>query len=145
MRSSGIIMMILMVGLVFTIFGFIISDLQQQYPDNDIDNSSWIGFYSQEYTEQINESATSLQRDLEQISDESNWFTKIGQGIIAIPNAVLQVFSIIIASMVNGAKIFIEAGSVFGIPTAIMVFGTVALIVVLVFSLINWWHSRTPA
>lgn len=137
-------MMILMIGLVFTIFGLIINDMQQQY-SNDIDNSSWTEFYDESYTNQINESATSLQEDLEEISDEDNWFTNVAQGVVAIPNAILSVFGIIISSMVNGVKIFIEAGNVFGIPTAVMVFGVVALIVMIVFSLVNWWHSKTPA
>lgn len=137
-------MMILMIGLVFTIFGLIINDMQQQY-SNDIDNSSWTEFYDESYTNQINESATSLQEDLEEISDEDHWFINVAQGVVAIPNAILSVFGIIISSMVNGVKIFIEAGNVFGIPTAVMVFGVVALIVMIVFSLVNWWHSKTPA
>ena len=144
MRSGSIITIILMIGLVFTIFGLVINDMQEQYA-NDIDNSSWGGFYDEEYTTAINNSATSLQEDLEEISDEDNWFTNIAQGVVAIPTAILSVFSIIIASMVNGGKIFIEAGNTFGIPTAVMVFGMVGLIVVVVFSLINWWHSKTPA
>lgn len=134
-----------MVGLVMTIFGSIVTDLQQQYPNSTIDNSSWSGIYDESYTSQINESASSLQADLEEISDEDNWFTNVAQGVIAIPNAILSVFSIIIASMVNGGKIFIEAGAVGGIPTPVMIFGTVALMIVVVFSLINWWHSKSPA
>lgn len=144
MRSGSIISIILLVGLVFTIFGLVIADFQTQYPTETVDNSTWIGFYDENYTQQINESSLRLQANLEEISDEDNWFTNVGQGLVVIPNAVLNVFGILIASMSNGAKIFIQSGVIFGIPTAVMVFGTVALIVLIVFSLINWWHSKTP-
>ena len=65
--------------------------------------------------------------DLEEISDEDNWFVNVGQGLVAIPNEILSVFAIIISSMVNGGKIFIQAGVVFGIDETIMEFGMVAL------------------
>ena len=136
-------MIVLLVGLVFTIFGLIIVDLQSQYPNN-IDNSTWTDLYDESYTRYINESATSLQTDLEEISDEDYWFTNVAQGVVAIPNAILSVFGIIIASMGNGISIFVDAGGIFGIPTPVMAFGVLALIVIVVFSLINWWHSRTP-
>lgn len=142
MRSSSVISIILMVGLVFTIFGLIITDMQRYYED-DIDNSSWSGFYDEEYTTDINESATKLQTSFQNIGDEDSWFKKLGLGVVAIHNSVLETFTIIISSMVIGGKIFTESGVIFGIPKSVMLFGTVALIVTIVFSLLNWWHSKT--
>lgn len=143
MRSGSIITIVLMVGLVFAIFTSIMIDFQSQYA-NDIDNSSYTGFYNDEYTNQINDSATDLQDALENIGSESNFFTKIGAGVVAISKAILILPKIIILSLVNAGKIIIEAQNVFGLPAPVMIFINIGLIIAVIFSLVNWWHSETP-
>jgi len=141
MRSSSVVMIVLLVGLVFAIFSSIMVDFRGNY-DNDIDNSSWTGFYNEEYTTGMDNDAKNLTEALQNIGTESNFFTKIGAGVVAITKAVLLVPKMIFNSLVNAGKILIEAQNIFGLPMAVMVFINLGLAVAVIFALVNWWHSK---
>lgn len=143
MKVSSVITITLLVGLVFTIFVSIVGDMQGQYPNN-IENSSWAGYYDSNYTDAINESASNIKNRLEEIGDEDNWFIDVAQGAVAIPFVLFDVFVMIIASLTNLLKITVRAGTDY-VPAEVMIFGIVALLVAVVISLINWWKSDTPA
>ena len=144
MKISSIMMITLIVGLIIVAFTSIVGDMQEQYPVNDINQSSWANIYDTEYTDYLNKSATDLKNQFEEISDEDAWFTNVGQGLVAIPSVILNVFQIAIKSMTNLVAIFMNIGSIY-LPTKVMVFGVIALLIIVVISLVNWWHTKAPA
>lgn len=144
MKISSFMMITLLIGLVFFIFTSVINDMQSQYPLNNLNQSAWNTLYDSSYTSYLNTSATDLQHQLEEINDQDNWFTNVGQGLVAIPSVLLNVFKIAIGSMTNLISLFTNGASRY-VPSEVMVFGTIALLIIVVISLINWWHSKSQA
>ena len=65
MKSSGYILIILMVGLCFAIVGSVVNDFETQYPDIEV-NTSWESDY--DYTSEINDSISGLKDKFDIIS-----------------------------------------------------------------------------
>lgn len=138
MKAGEFVLIILMVALVFTTVGLIVSDFETQYPDVDV-NTSWSEDY--DYSDQINESATDLKDKFETITnDETGWFAKAIAGITAVPTVIIFVPSVILESLVNGIKIVVGLGDDIGIPAVIITYAIIGLMIIIIFALIGWWH-----
>ncbi len=138
MKLSNFITMILVIGLSFALVGAIITDLETNYPEVDI-NSTWEDDY--DYTEEINKSTYGLKTRFDDIGDEdAGWWTRITAGITAIPLAVIFVPSIIIKTLIYSVEIFTNIAKAVGIPPFVVVFGIVAILVIMMFGLIAFWH-----
>lgn len=142
MKVGTIVMMLLLVGFVFVAAGIIISDMETQYPDIDI-NSSWQGKY--DYSLEINESAGKIEEKFKAIEEEERGWLKFLVGIAAIPTAIIQTMKIILLSMTKGIVVVTGIGSDIGIPPAIIVFGIIALIIAIIFSIVKFWRKEEYA
>ena len=140
MDLKGYVLSVLLVGLVITTVGLIVSDLETQYPDVDVNTSSWAGKWN--YVEDINDSVDDLKTSLEKLGDEEvGWFTKLVEGALAIPWAVIKMISTtLFFATTKGIIIISEIGLTLGLPPTILAFGIVALIVIIVFKLMQFWR-----
>jgi len=137
MKLSTFVLMILMVAFVFAGVGLMIDDMETNY-NVDI-NSSWTEDY--DYSDGINASASELKNKFDDITnDEKGWFAKAVEGISAIPTVILFVPQVIIESLVNAIKIISGFGDELGVPTTIITYAIIGLMVIIVFALIGWWH-----
>ena len=139
MKISENIIIVLLIGMSFTAFGMIITDFETQYPDVSINKTSWEGKYN--YTERINNSATSLKEDIEKIGDDTatgGW--QVFSAIVAIPKAVFYVVSILFLSIGFGLNIFSGILNSLGVPLFIQVIGTLIIIILIIFAAISFQH-----
>ena len=138
MRLSSYILVILAIGLVFATVGSVISDLKVQYPEVNPD-TSWENQY--DYSEEINKSLEGLQIRFEIIGDEDKgWFSQIAAGITAVPLAIIFIPVIIFKTIVYAVKIFGSVATDIGIPQFVQFFGVVAILIVIIFALVSFWH-----
>ena len=138
MRLSSYILVVLAIGLVFATVANIIHDLQIQYPEVEVD-TSWENEY--DYTEELNESASGIKSRFDKIGDEDvGWFSQLTAGITAIPLAIIFIPVVIFKTMKFAVIIFSSVATDIGIPAFVQVFGVVAIIIVITFALLSFWH-----
>lgn len=139
MDFKGFILSVLLIGLIITTVGFIVSDFETQYPEVDVNTSSWSGKWN--YADDLNASVTSIKEKFEVLGDpELGWFAKLAEGITAIPEAVILVAKSMFSATVKGVIIITDVGFLVGIPPQIYSIGIVALIIIIVFKLVEWWR-----
>ena len=140
MDLKGLVLCVLLVGFVFVTVGFIVDDLKTEYPEVNVNTSSWEGRW--DYMEDINTSVVVVQEKIMKMGDpEVGWFTRLAEGAISIPWAIITMMTqTLFLAIANGAVIVSEVGLTVGVPTVILAFGTVALIIVVVFKLIEFWR-----
>jgi len=138
MKISSYILIVLMVGLVFAIVGSIVSDFGTQYPDIII-NKSWEDQYN--YADEINESVISLKEKFDIIGDEDvGWFSKLAAGITAIPIAIITVPVVLFKTVSYGITIITSLGTEIGVPAFVTYFAIIAILIIIVFALVSFWH-----
>jgi len=138
MKIGTFVMMILVIGLVFSVIGSIVGDFQTQYTNSTV-NTDWAEDY--DYSKEINSSVSNLKIQLEKLDDENvGWFEKLGAGITAIPFAVIAAVDVILESASFGINIVADLGAEFGVPSSVIFFGVTALIIAVVFMLISFWR-----
>jgi len=139
MDFKGYILSILLVGLVITTVGLIVSDLETQYPEVNVNTSSWAGKWN--YADDLNDSVNSIKEKFEVLGDpERGWFSKLAEGITAIPEAIILVAKSMFFATAKGVIIITDIGFLTGVPPQIYAVGIVALIIVIVFKLVEWWR-----
>jgi len=130
--------MILMVGLVFAIVASILSDFETQYP-NIIVNKSWEEQYN--YADEINESVISLKEKFDIIGDDDiGWFSKLTAGITAVPIAIITVPAVLFKTISYGITIVTSLGTEIGVPAFVTYFAIVAILIIIIFALVSFWH-----
>ena len=137
MKISDYIIIVLLIGMSFTAFAMIITDFETQYPDVEINKTSWEGEYN--YSDAINVSASSLKSDIDKIGDETGGW-QVFSAIVAIPKAVLNVVSILFLSIGFGLNIFSGILNSIGVPPFVSAVGTVIIIIVVLFAAISFYH-----
>jgi len=99
MRATEYLFYVVMIGVLFWIVIAGIGDLNQGFPENEINTSSLDGDYNK--IETIQQRANNSLENFKTLEDESkSWFQKIGAGIVAIPYAVVSFPIMIIESVV---------------------------------------------
>ena len=127
-----------MVGLIFAVVASILSDFETQYPDVMI-NKSWEEKY--DYVDEINESVISLKEKFDIIGDEDiGWFSKLAAGITAVPIAIVTVPVVLFKTVSYGIIIITSLGEEIGIPSFVIYFAVVAILIIIVFALVSFWH-----
>ena len=139
MKISEYVIIVLLIGMSFTAFGSILLDLETQYPDVEINKTSWEGEYN--YSDAINDSASELKADIEKIGDDTatgGW--QVFSAIVAIPKAVLNTVKILFFSIAFGMDIFSGILDTIGVPPFVTAVGTVIIIIVVLFAAISFYH-----
>jgi hypothetical protein len=150
MKLSGFIVILLFVSFVFLSVGIIVSDIEKNYPDtyeSDYENQENITTLQERYSFEDNiETEMEILKDrLESFSQaETGWETfKAVVGMIPVPFVIMYVPAKVIGlTLVNGYLLIEDAGSILGIPKGVIGIGVVALLVIVIFKLISWWHAK---
>lgn len=138
MKLSGYILIILMTGLCFAIVGSIVNDFAVYYPDVQI-NTSWETKYN--YANSINQSVSGVKERFDIIEDEdTGWFTKLTAGIEAVPLAIITVPRVMFETIATGFTIVSDLGKEIGIPPFVITITIIAIIIIVLFALVSFWH-----
>jgi len=138
MRLSSYILVVLTIGLCFALVGYVVNDFEVYYPDINVD-TAWEDDY--DYVNEINSSMGGVQEKFDKIADEDiGWFSQITTGIVAIPIVIIAMPVVIFKTIKYAILIFSSVATNIGIPPFVQLFGTLAIIIVITFALISFWH-----
>lgn len=138
MRGMEYLSLIVVIGVFVYLTVDGATQLNQKFPDNQIDTSNLTGDYNK--IDEINSRVNSTCESFQKLSDEdTNWFQKIGAGIVAIPRAVLN-FPILIAFAVSTLFGFITTGLGSFIPQTILLAIMVFLMIEITKQLLQFFH-----
>jgi hypothetical protein len=139
MNISEFIMIILVLGGFFFIFGLMTQEAQDYYPEAGINDSEWYDKY--DYVSDVNSSIYPLKESFDTISDENKgWFSKLTAGIAAIPAAVIAIPSLIFGSLSTGGSIISGTFTTLNIHPYFIVLVGVMILVWAVFKLIEVYN-----
>ncbi len=125
MRGSEYLILVVILGIVAIGMGMYVNDLNTVYPDNPIDGTT-ISQYND--FQAVANTANKSFENFRKLGDDSNWFQKIGAGIVAIPYAVIS-FPIMIYEAVSALTKFM-GGGLTGIIPAGIIFALIALLTI---------------
>lgn len=134
MRPSAFFAIVFIVIFAFTAFAAIISDFGNYYPDVKV-NTTWEGNFT--YGERLNESGTKIQREIQNISEKTGFFSVVVGGAFAMARAVIEAFKLTIggAAYAIGSIAFI--GEQIGIPPFAIAIAVTVFIFALVFGILT--------
>ena len=138
MKLSSYILVVLAIGLCFALVGNVVNDFETYYPDINVD-TAWEDEYN--YVEELNDSVSLVINGFNKIKDTKlGWFSEVTATIVAIPLAIIVLPGVIFSTLKYTGIIFTSVANEIGIPDYVIWFGSVAIIVVITFSLISFWH-----
>ena len=145
MKLSMIGGVILLLTLVFFLFGQIIDDMNANYGNTSISptggfNRSIISDFDD--IERINKSIKPIQ-DLFEIIDEKRGFLDIiGNFAIVLPKAIIAVPASIFTIGVLGKSRLEDILMLVGINRTVIDIAIIALALLIIFGIVGWWHRR---
>jgi len=138
MKLGEFVIIILVVGLIFTAVSIIVIDMEDQYSEISVDKA-WRDDY--DFSSKINVSATKLQNAFAKIGKEEGWsLNKILATVSAIPTVVTEVPNIIFISLGDSISLVTGMSTDLSVPLVIISFFIIGLTVLVVFALLSWWH-----
>lgn len=145
MKLSILAIIILMLTLVFFLFGQVIDDMNTNYGNTSISpsgefNTSLISDFDD--VETINESIAPIQEGFEQISKSDGFLNVLGNFAIVLPKAIIAVPSVLFTVAVLGKQRFEDVLILFGIGPEIILIALTILAVFVIFTIVGWWHRR---
>jgi len=136
MRMETIVMIVVVIGLTFTIVGLMANDLKKQYPETNVEN--FTGKY--DYTQEISEKSDNIVNYFNKIGNaESGW--QILTGIAAFPFAVIEAVSLILTSLTSGVSIVTGLGTETKIDPVVLSFIVLMITITIIFALIKFWRK----
>ena len=138
MKLITIIMGVLVIGFVLITVGLFVSDLEGNYPDANINDSTWAGKY--DYQEDLNDSVSSIKRDFETMADAESWWTIMGAGFVAFAKAIFLIPTTLFLGLGKGVLIITGMGEFFAVDAQIVAYAITSLLIIIVFSFITWWR-----
>lgn len=140
MKISTFIIFILIIAGVFFTFAQMSMGVNQQFPESPLNSSEWENQYN--YIEDINDTFAPLQEAFNTIQDENaGWFSKLSEGITAIPYALLIVPQAVFGSLFYGGNIIVSFFTLWALPTLIVTLGLVLLSIWGIFKLIEYYNK----
>lgn len=138
MKISTFIGLLVIVGAIIFIATTMIEEAETKYGMN-VNKSEWEGKY--DYANEINASIAPLKNSLATIQDEdAGWFSRITEGLSAIPRAVVLVPSLVFGGFVFGGELITGLLSSLHIPAVLISVVLVVLIVWGVFKLVEFFQ-----
>jgi hypothetical protein len=150
MKLSGFVIALLFVSFVFLTMGIIITDIEKSYPNSyDVDyvDEESISDLSDRYNfrDSIVGNVTDLKKRFENFNDaEGAWETFKGLlGMIPIPFVILLVpVKVLLMVVTNGYLLVEDMGRIIGVPILVINMGLGVLLVIVIFKLVSWWHTK---
>lgn len=139
MKISNIVLSILMVSFIAIAIGLVVTDFNTNFPSQTVVTNTTTQY---DRLESINRSATSIQETFKDItSEQKGWFGKLTEGMVAIPQAIVDFVGLTLNSMGFGTELISQGGLDLGIPAIFITFGIVAFFVFIIFKLVSFWHK----
>jgi hypothetical protein len=139
MKISVFVSYILVVGAIFFTFALIVTDVNNSYPEADINKSEWEDEY--DYVSDLNSTISPLEEKFKVIQDENaGFFTKIGAGITAIPYAIIIFPQIVFGSLEIGGKMTTGFLAVLAIPGYIVIVVIISTLIWALFKLVEFFQ-----
>lgn len=140
MKISTFVMLILIISGVFFTYAEIVREANQNFDEQYLNSSEWEENY--DFIDDINETYYPIEQKLKKIQDEDEgWFSKLTEGITALPYAILIIPQSVFGSLVFGSKIIVSFLTAMSIPAKIVTLGLVMLLVWGVFKLIEFFNK----
>lgn len=141
MRTSTIIYLVLILGIITISFGIYGSELNKAYPNENQINTTFENDY--DFSTEVQSKTEDLKAYIENTQDADNgWFTRIASGIIAIPWAVIVFFNIAFFSMTTLLSgFFAPIATYFKVDPRLILFVVVLGGAAIVFLLVEWWKG----
>ena len=145
MKLSIIGGVILLLTLVFFLFGQIIDDMNRNYgnttisPSGEFNTSLKSNFND---IQRINQSIASLQEGFEKISEAQGFFDVIGNFAIVLPKAIIAVPNVLFTISVLGKERLEDVLILLGIGPEIIIIALMGLAILVIFGVVGWWQRR---
>lgn len=145
MKISLIGGIILLLTLVFFLFGLIVEDMDTNYVQTNITtaspfNQSVVGTFDD--TAALNASIAPIQQGFERIGTSEGFFQKVLNFAVVIPIAIISVPSVIFTIIVIANERAQELMVTLNIPPEVVAIALVALLFLVLFALAGWWQGR---
>jgi hypothetical protein len=142
MKISVFVSYILVVGAIFFTFALIVTDVNNSYPEADINKSEWEDEY--DYVSDLNSTISPLEEKFKVIQDENaGFFTKIGAGITAIPYAIIIFPQIVFGSLEIGGKMTTGFLAVLAIPGYLVIVVIISTLIWALFKLVEFFQKQS--
>lgn len=139
MKISTFFEILLVVGVIFGVYGLMINEENNNYPSDTINSSEWQDRY--DYTQSLNESIAPLQSTFATIEDtNTGWFVKVVAGIAAIPYAVIRIPVLLFTGFGLGGSMATGLLTSLGIPLFIIMAVIIGLVFWGIFKLIELYQ-----
>jgi len=142
MKGSQLVFMFLLIGLIWTAFGLMVNDFEQQYVDTNISNTEPLNdTYRQAFVnwEDVNETFDPLVRDIEPISSGQGFI--FIEGLIALPAIAFHLPGAIFSFLGIAKDSLFTMFQLLGIPPAIVAFVSIFLTIMVIFIIIEFLKS----
>lgn len=131
-------MIVLSVGFFFLAAALIVDDFKQSQ-GLDVDTSFRDDF---NFESSLNTTAGKIKEGAEQLTDPNNGYDLLEGGFQIIWNSIILVPVAIFDALRFAGIAISKIGGGIGIPSEVISYGLTALLIVIVFSFISWWHSK---
>jgi len=150
MKITGFITMILFISFIFVGVSLMITDIQQNYPNSFeqyTKNNETFEDIKNKYSFQdgIKKELEFLRSKFELFSEPKNGWEKFKDfvGMAPLPFVILWIpIKVIYMVLANGYFIIYDSSNRLSIPLELAYLGSVSLLVILIFKLVSWYHSR---
>lgn len=140
MKISSFVTIILIIAAVFFIFALMVGEVNDQYPTSSLNSSEYDSQY--DYIGNINDTFFPIESAFRTIQDENaGWFSKLSEGITAIPYALLIIPQALFGSLVYGGNIMVAFFTLWNLPAKIITLGIVILLMWGVFKLVEFFNK----
>ena len=124
MKISTVVSLFLVIAVFMIVFGLMSQEAKTYYPESNINDSDWYGKY--DYSSGINDSTYKIKNAFDSIGDDKlGWWSKIGLGIVALPQAIIAVPVLLFKTLVFGETI------TNGFLTTLMIPATIIVIIII--------------
>jgi len=147
MGISSYVMYILMAGAVLVCFGLIVNDFEKGYIDTGISNatkmnSSLLTNYNS--TEEIRSNFQDVESGLNDLGNSTSWWQGLGAFVGAVPLVAISFPKAVILTLYSSIGIISTVATELGIPPTLSLIASTALIIFIIFQLINFVNAKNP-
>lgn len=142
---TGIVWAVFIVVFVMTIFGFLVDDFKSNYIDTGISNATAVNDTFKttfSNSSEINNTFSDIEQAFRKIEDASGsgFFGVTLAAIEVVPKAIIKVPVAILNMLSIAGRVFIQLLNQIGLPPAVILIISVALLVYIIFKLIEFWR-----
>jgi len=143
MKFITVISMMLVVTIIFFSWGVIVDDLETNYIETNISDSSGVNdSYKSTYNrvDELNETFFPVQQDFQDISEDDGWFDRIGDASIAIPKVIISIPGVLFTTVNYAISDTVSILKLAGIPAEVVLIASIFITLMILFMIIAFWR-----